>query len=990
MSKDVDNQMVLPCLGLGSRTRTALVLNLSRYPSLLLVIFMACLAVGCGGGAGSSGSVQPPPTPQDIPVLNSIAPSSAPVGTSTLNLVLYGSNFENGATVQWNESPLSSTWISATQMTATVPAGNFVSAGNVKVTVTNPSSGGGTSNAQTFAIAAAPSATTWVRSASGITTAQDIIWDAAHGKLYVSIPSTDPTAPNSIVPIDPVNGRIGTPVAAGNNPNRFSISSDSAYLWVGLDGDNAVQRFLLPALSKDISFTLPLDSFGNTQRPVDLQAAPVNPHTVALVSENINLETGQGVYVYDDANRRPAFVPGSTQPGGALIDWIQWARDDSTIYGSQSITGDAGGVATLNVNGSGASLASYNGGQIGPTRFIQYDKGDGRLYSDSSAFNPIDGSLIGQYPVGLGERTCTADSSLGRYYCFFASQENSVSLFQLWVYDLDSYALIDRVFFGVSAGTPLSSITGSPIRLVRWGQAGLALITNTDFYRGNGGLYLIDGAAVNSSASPDFSSGTPTVHFSFMASVAPQEVPAGSPDLTLTIKGTNFTPDSTACWNCNFLQFQFLPTTYVSSQQLNVTIPASLLVKPGQLPITVFDSGSNLFSNNSLSLLVTSVPAVGSATKVTALELAGLAMDWDPVGKLLYIGTAEYDGAYPNSIVAVDGNTGSIVKTQKVGSNPDLLSVGANGQYVYVAYAGSTNMAQLPLPGLESPLTWTLKNPSGSPVYWAGDMKAAPENAHTTAITLFNLESEPSETGGVVVYDDNAERQTFVPGFGSSSNIYDAIAWGSTDQILTAACSQGCFYGTPASPLYVFQVSQSGPTLAATGTAAFSLGEIHSDFRTGLIYSDNGNVADPKTQAIVGSFNASGLVAPDSSLNRVFILGQTQAQANTNSFTIISFNQSTFEPVSSVTLDNIVGSPFQLKRWGDSGLALLTINSDSGAPGVLYLVQDATFISNAQAATTLASRISAKKQELVQRRWKYISKVEIVKMLTARNAARVP
>jgi hypothetical protein len=979
-----------PHSGLGRRIRISLVLNLSRNASLLLAIFLVCLAVGCGGGAGSGGTAQPPPQPQDIPALTTIAPSSAPVGASTLDLVLYGSNFENGATVQWNGSPLSSSWISTTQMTASVPASNFVSAGNAKVTVTNPSPAGGTSNAQTFAIAAAPVATTWVRSFSEITTAQDIVWDAAHGKLYVSIPSVDPTAPNSIVPIDPVNGSAGTPVAAGNNPNRLSISSDSAYLWVGLDGDNAVQRFLLPGLTRDISFLLPLDSFGNTQRPVDLQSAPVNPHTLALVAENINLETGQGVYVYDDATPRPTFVPNSASPGGALIDWIQWARNDATIYASQSITIDAGGVATLNVDPSGVSLASYNGGQVGPPRIIQYDKGNKRLYSYAAAFNPIDGSLIGQFPVALGERTCTADSSLGRYYCFFAIQEQSVSLFELWIYDLDNYALIDRVFFGASAGMPISSVTGSPIRLVRWGNAGLALITDTDIYRGSGGVYLIDGAAVNPNAAPDFSSGTPTVHHPFIVSLAPQQVPVGSPDVDLTIKGNNFTPDSTACWNCNFLQFQFLPTSYVSSQQLNVTIPASLLAKSGQLPITIFDTSSNLFSSNSLSLLITSVPAAGSTTKVNSLDLAGLAMAWDPVGGLLYVGTAEYDGAYPNSIVAVDGNTGSIVKTQKVGSDPDLLSVSAMGQYLYVAYAGSTNMTQLPLPGLESPLTWTLSNPSSSSVYWAGDMKAAPESAHTTAVTLFNLESTPDETGGVVVYDDNVERPQFVQGFGSSVNIYDNVAWGSTDQILTAACSSGCLSNTPVSPLYEFQVSQTGAALLATGTAPFSQGEIHSDFGTGLIYSDDGNVADPKTQAIVGNYDASGLVAPDSSLSRVFILGQTQAQANTNSFTIVSFNQKTFSLVSSITLDNIVGSPIQLARWGNSGLAVLTINNDSGSPGLLYLVQDAAFVSSAQTATTLASHISANQPEFVQRRWKRISKVDIVNMLKAKNAARVP
>jgi DNA-binding beta-propeller fold protein YncE len=272
------------------------------------------------------------------------------------------------------------------------------------------------------------------------------------------------------------------------------------------------------------------------------------------------------------------------------------------------------------------------------------------------------------------------------------------------------------------------------------------------------------------------------------------------------MKGSNFTPDSVACWNCNFLQFQFLPSSFVSSQQLNVTIPASVLANSRQLLISVFDTNANLFSSNSLSLLVTSTPAARSTTKVSALDLTGLAMDSDPVSGLLYVGTAEGDGAYPNSIVAVDPNTASIVKTQQVNSNPDLVSVGAQGQYLYVAYAGSTNMTQLSLPGLQAPLTWTLRNPSNSSVYWAGDMKTAPENPHTTAVTLFNLESTPDETGGVVVYDDNVERPQFVPGFGTG-NIYDTIAWGSTDQILTAACSSGCLSTTPASPLYEFQAS---------------------------------------------------------------------------------------------------------------------------------------------------------------------------------------
>lgn len=958
---------------------------MTRQACALVGALLSFFLVGCGGGSANGSPGGGSGTPQNIPALTSIAPSSTTAGASSVSLVLFGSNFANNATVQWNGNMLSSSWVSSTQITATVPASDVASVGNARVTVTNPDSGGGTSAAQTFTIAAAPVATTWVRSVPGVATPQNIAWDAAHGELYVSVASTDPAIPNTVVPINPLTAVAGTPVPAGNNPDLLAISSDSSYLWVGLDGDNGVQRFLLPGLTKDISFTLPLDSYGNPQRPVDLQAARTNPHTVALVAENINLETGQGVYIYDDATRRQNFVPSSLFPGGALIDWIQWSANDSVIYGSQSITIDAGGVATLDVNSSGVSLASYNGGQIGPPYSTQFDTNNGLLYSLGGAFNPINGALIGSFTFPLGEATCTVDGLLGRYYCVvaYSTDGTDVTLFELWVFDLNSYSLINRIYFGATAAQQPSSVSGSLRRLVRWGNAGLALVTNTQQYYGNGGVFLIDGAAVNPNAPADVASGATPGSYAWMASLTPQATLAGSGDVTVTIRGNNFTPASTACRQCNYLQFQFLPTSYVNPQQLNVTIPASLLSSPGQLPISIFDDASYLFSSDSLTFSVTPPATAGATMQVNQIGLAGLAMAWDPASALIYVGTSELDGAYPNSIVAIDGNTGSIVKTQTVSSDPDLLSVSANSQYLYTAYAGSTTMSQFQLPSLGSPLmTWVLNDPGSSAVYWAADIEAAPENPHTTAVALLNLESDPDVTGGVAVYDDNVERSDFIEGWGPSTNVFDTIAWGASDQTLSATASSGYNGGA----LSVFQVIPSGAVPLATGTAAFNVGELHSDFGTGLIYSDDGKVADPTTQAVVGSYNASGLAAPDSSLNRVFILGQTSAQANTNNFTIDSFDEKAYTPISSMTLGNLLGTPVQLIRWGNSGLAVLTMNQDNGSQGMLYLVQDATFVSNAQ---TVASRLS-KPQELVQRRWKRVSKTDIVKMVQARRAVNLP
>lgn len=861
------------------------------------------------------------------------------VGAAAIMLTAYGSNFDTSGSLQWNGNVLPSTWVSTTEMTATIPASDFASIGSGQVTV-NQGLAGGLSNAQTFTITAAPAGTTWVKTVGGITEPQDIVWDARHGNLYVSVGSGDPAIPNTIVAVNPVTGIASTPVAGGNNPDLLSISSDSSYLWAGIDGSNAVQRFLLPGLEKDVSFLLPKNPYNIPPLAASLEAAPTSAHTVAVMIGGTGVDPypGDGVYIYDDATQRPTFVPGSWgSTGGPVIDSILWGADDETIYASGN------GVATLSVNSSGVSFAGNMGGGVGPLIMGQYDASNGLLYDFDEAFNPTDGSLVGTFDLpGLYYLACTADPSLGRYYVLDAIPVGGtdVSSFELWVFDLKTYALLDRVQLGQTQGTEFSPVTGSPNKLVRWGNAGLALITYSGPYVGTGGVFLIDGAAVNPNAIPDVSSGTSLTPYMWMTSLTPQQVSTGSSPVTLTINGTNFTPYSTACVNCNYLQFQFLPTTYMSPTQLKVTIPASLAAttSSGPLPIGLFDSSSNLFSTNTLALTVGS-PASGS-TQVTALNLAGLAMAWDKNSQFLYVGAADYDAAYPNSIVAINGSNGAIAEAQVVGPDPDFLSISADGGYLYAAFAPTTIMSRVQLPGLGAPLTWALRNPESSAVFYPGDMKAAPVSSHTTALALVNWNSQPPDTGGVVIFDDDILRPDF-----ASYNLgsYDTVAWGQSDELLTAS----------EVALSIFQVTSSGVSSIAIGPTSFNNGDpMHSDFGTGLIYSDDGNVADPSTLAIVGTYNASGVVAPDSSLKSVFILGQTESQANTNNYTIDSFDEMAYTPISSITLTNLLGTPVELVRWGTSGLALLTINQNGGPAGMLYLIQDTNFITNATIAAS--------------------------------------
>jgi IPT/TIG domain len=794
--------------------------------------------------------------------------------------------------------------------------------------------------------------------------------------------------PNTIVSIDPVTGTISSAIAAGIDPHFLALSSDASYLWTALDGANSIQRFLLPGLTKDISFLLPDGQPASYPGTVSsLQAAPVNPHTLAFA-----LGTSGGIFVYDDAVQRPISVPNWEPAGGPFINWIQWGKDDSTIYGNQTETIDAGGIATIAVNSSGASLTSYPDSLLLQPLTTQFDGDNGILYSYGGAYDPTKPTMVGQFDMNPdSDYVCTADSSLDRYFCVDVYSLGGSDVFnvELWVFDLNTYALLGADLLGSLQGEsggnqPNSLITGAPRKLVRWGKAGLALITTSGAELGippsqapygAGGVFLIDGGLINPNSAPDSISGVALAKvYPWLTSMTPQAAAAGSGEVTVTITGTGFAPDSTACWDCSNLQFQLLPTTYVSSTELQVTVPVSQLPTTEPLEVSVYSASTNLFSTNALTFTV--VPSSGT-TQITPLNVSGLAMAWDANTELLYVGTADYDAAYPNSIVAVNLSDGAIVKSQAVGSDPYVLSDSADGQYLYVGYAGATNMTQLAMPSLSSPVTWPL-NPVtgvGPGPYYAYDLKASPTDPHSAAVTYDDpWGADPAPTGYLGIYDDSGMRPT--PAQGAT---FGALAWSNTDTNLASASPNG---------LSLVQVNSSGAALTGAGTTAMMLGELHSDFSTGLVYSDNGNVADPTTGALVGSYNAAGLLAPDSSLNRVFILGQTAAQINTNNYTIESFDEKGFTVVSSITLNNLSGYPIQMVRCGASGLAILTTGGAAyvyeNGFGMLYLINDSKFVSNLPAA----SFVLPEKQELVQQRWKRLSKREALTL--AHRAARKP
>jgi uncharacterized protein (TIGR03437 family) len=210
--------------------------------------------------------------------ISSLSPTAATVGGGDFTLTVNGSNLPSGATVAWNASPLVTTFVSATQVTARVPAALLAAAGTASVTVT---ADGATSNALTFTISGP----------AGPTTSSGAILNAASSKPGV--------APGELIAIYGSN-LAGDTAQAAATPLPQALVSTS----VTINGTAVPLLFVSPG---QINAQVPYETkvgtaklvikFGALSSPsVDFDVTPANPGVFTATQTNhvlaLNLSDG--------------------------------------------------------------------------------------------------------------------------------------------------------------------------------------------------------------------------------------------------------------------------------------------------------------------------------------------------------------------------------------------------------------------------------------------------------------------------------------------------------------------------------------------------------------------------------------------------------------------------------------------------------------------------------------------------------------------------
>ncbi|HUY15358.1 MAG TPA: hypothetical protein VMX16_17280 [Terriglobia bacterium] len=107
---------------------------------------------GGGGSVPATFTVDNP-----APALSSISPAVIAAGAPDTAVTINGNGFVSTSVVDLNRLPLITTFVSATQLTATLPTASLASAATDQIAVTTPGPGGGTSTSASLAVTAVAS-----------------------------------------------------------------------------------------------------------------------------------------------------------------------------------------------------------------------------------------------------------------------------------------------------------------------------------------------------------------------------------------------------------------------------------------------------------------------------------------------------------------------------------------------------------------------------------------------------------------------------------------------------------------------------------------------------------------------------------------------------------------------------------------------------------------------------------------------------------------
>ena len=294
-----------------------------------------------------------------------------------------------------------------------------------------------------------------------------LMFDSVTQKIYAAVRGN----PGAITPIDPTTGNLGPAIPVGVDPAKLARSDNGQYLYVGLDGESAIQRIDLATQMVNLKFILASEPpFTGPLFVEDMEALPGSPQSIA-VSRKDGDRNHAGVAIFDDNVQRASTTTGSnviefSASAGTLFGY----NNRSTGFGFSRMAVSPSGVSVLDVFDSfmGDLIQGFN---------VDIKFHSGLIYTTTGrVIDPVARTVAGTFslPSTFGNLV-EPDAAIGRVY--FLTRDGFSGTWSIRVFDLITRQLLMIV--------DIPGVTGDPGNLIRWGTKGLAFRTS------DGQIFLI-------------------------------------------------------------------------------------------------------------------------------------------------------------------------------------------------------------------------------------------------------------------------------------------------------------------------------------------------------------------------------------------------------------------------------------------------------------------------------------------------------------------
>lgn len=912
----------------------------------------ASVTVATTGVTGSS-NAQTFTLTVPTPTVSNLLPGAALAGGAGFTLTVNGTNFLNGvSTIYWGATALATTYVSGTQLTATVPSGNIASVGTIAVRVTN--AGAGLSvNASSVNFHVVSTSATWVSGtnstptivgnlSSSITTAPtNLNYTVNYAGGSVNIGRTGATSFNGDGTTTTVNGAsfsgvtysgLVSGVTAGQTDNRyidFKVAPATGY-------DLSVRSFTIPiksgGASTNMTYAIGYSTDGTNFTKISGSVSgvattfPASSITVANTND-VSISTA-------NATSTTYFTPASaisvTSGSTLTLRVIGWRKINSNTssnsinIGPLTVLGNATQLAPVITNATltasgvvGQTITSYfiTASNV-PTTY------DATNLPAGLAINNATGEISGTPTVaGTNTVVLSATNAAGTDTKNLSFTINSAPP------PVINSALTFSGTVGTAVSTYTITATNTPTTFGATGlPSGLSINTSTGEITGTpasgtGGVYNVSISATNTGGT-----GTATLVVSIVdvpttTSISPTSTPVAGNAFTITVNGTNFINGASAItWNGTALA-----TTFVSATQLTAVVPsgniASGVCSPS-VSIKVSNTGIATASNGQNFAITMPTPTLTALSQYTVVAgSSGFVLTVTGTNFINGVSTIYWNGAAHSTVFVGASQLTASILTAEIASTGSF-NVGVTN----ASACGSASSANMIFSIINARAVWFSNTNSST----APSISGSISNSLTVAptINLYNNNASSYVAGGTLSIWRDAVNTGGWPADGSVSSTdanYTGISTGAGGATTDARYVD--FKVAPAAG-YTLNLSNIALSLKNTGTSG------------AMWYSAAYSIGGSAFTKITTQGNTANV---DSSVNTNDLkINTTNATAVTN-----------FSPASTVTVAN--GSTLTLRviAWRRNASNSTANNSINIGPVVL------SGITAAIPATTITSPLTA-------------------------------